>query len=82
MAETKQPETTTVVEAARRLGISRNLAYAAVTLGQLPCIRIGHRLLVPTRALDRMLGEAAEEPAPSRKAFDAARAPAPFAPGR
>ncbi|SDR31404.1 DNA binding domain-containing protein, excisionase family [Rhizobiales bacterium GAS113] len=67
MTKAKQPETTTVVEAARRLGISRNLAYAAATLGQLPCIRIGNRLLIPTRALDRMLGEAAEEPDPPRK---------------
>lgn len=49
--------TTTVVEAAKRLGIGRNQAYDAVKRGELPVIRIGKRLLVPTAALDRMLDQ-------------------------
>lgn len=48
-------ETATVTEAARRLGIGRNQAYAAVRRGELPVIRIGKRLLVPVAVLDRML---------------------------
>jgi excisionase family DNA binding protein len=54
------PETTTVPAAAKRLRIGRNQAYKAVANGQLPAIKIGRRLLVPTAALDRMLnGESA-----------------------
>jgi excisionase family DNA binding protein len=54
------PETTTVPAAVKRLRIGRNQAYKAVANGQLPAIKIGRRLLVPTAALDRMLnGESA-----------------------
>ena len=44
-----------VEAAAKALRISRNLAYQAARNGQLPCIRIGRRLLVPRRALERLL---------------------------
>lgn len=47
--------TLTVEEAARLLGISRSLAYEAARSGELPTVRIGRRLLVPTSALDRLL---------------------------
>lgn len=47
--------TTTIDEAAQLLGVSRNSAYAAVKAGELPSIRIGRRLLIPTAALRRML---------------------------
>ena len=58
-------ETTTVPAAAKRLRIGRNQAYKAVANGELPVIRIGRRLLVPTAALDRMLnGESAEARSP------------------
>jgi excisionase family DNA binding protein len=50
------PATTTIVEAARRLGIGRNQAYEAAHRGEIPVIKIGTRLLVPTKALDRLLG--------------------------
>lgn len=49
--------TITVQEAARLLGISRGLAYAMTKTGELPVIRFGRRLLVPRRALERMLEE-------------------------
>lgn len=39
------------------LGISRATAYEAAQSGQIPTLRIGRRLLVPTHALRRMLGE-------------------------
>lgn len=45
----------TVPEAARRLGIGRSLAYAAVERGEIPSIRIGSRLLVPSAALEDIL---------------------------
>ena len=57
-----QPEVLTVEEAAARLRISRNAAYAAarqwrVTNGRqgLPCIEIGRCLRVPRAGLDAML---------------------------
>ncbi len=50
------PPTVTVPEAGRICGIGRNAAYRAAAAGQLPTIRIGRRLLVPTAQLLRMLG--------------------------
>ena len=47
--------TYTLTEAARRLGISRALAYEAAHRGELPVCRIGRRLLVPRAALVRLL---------------------------
>jgi len=49
--------TLTVEEAAAALGISRNLAYQAARDGHIPVIRIGRRLLVPRRALEKLLEE-------------------------
>ncbi|EAQ35620.1 hypothetical protein NB311A_17629 [Nitrobacter sp. Nb-311A] len=46
--------TITVPEAAERLGVSRNLAYEAARRGDIPTIRIGKRLLVPTAAFERL----------------------------
>ncbi len=39
--------TMTVEEAAVVLGISRASAYGAVSRGEIPCIRIGRRILIP-----------------------------------
>ncbi|MCZ6590336.1 MAG: helix-turn-helix domain-containing protein [Alphaproteobacteria bacterium] len=47
--------TCTVTEAAKKLGIGRNQTYAAVKRGDIPTIRIGKRILVLAKALDRML---------------------------
>ncbi len=51
--------TMSIIEAAKRLRIGRNQAYDAVHRGEIPSIKIGKRLLVPTAALNRMLGEVA-----------------------
>lgn len=48
--------TWTVEETARKLGIGKNQAYEAVKRGQIPVIKIGKRLLVPSVALARLLG--------------------------
>jgi hypothetical protein len=42
--------------AGRALGIGRNSAYQAVRQGQLPCVRIGRRIAVPTAPLRALLG--------------------------
>lgn len=44
-----------VEEAAKVLGIGRNLAYEGVRAGDIPSIKIGGRTLVPKSALERML---------------------------
>ena len=48
--------TVTVEDAARILGISRGLAYTAVQSGDIPALKIGRRLVVPTAALVAMVG--------------------------
>jgi excisionase family DNA binding protein len=45
-----------VERAGQLLGISRGTAYEAARTGQLPTLRIGKRLVVPTAALLRLLG--------------------------
>jgi len=52
--------TFTVTEAARALGISRGLAYEMVKTGEIPSVRFGKRLVVPRRALEKLL----EQPKP------------------
>ena len=47
--------TLTVDEAAKILGIGRQLAYNRVKTGEIPVIKIGRRLLVPRKALERLL---------------------------
>lgn len=44
-----------VPETARRLGVGRNTLYDAIQRGEIPTLRIGRRILVPTAALDRLL---------------------------
>ncbi|MDQ3463402.1 MAG: helix-turn-helix domain-containing protein [Actinomycetota bacterium] len=46
------------------LGMSRQATYDAVTRGDIPSIRVGRRLLVPTAALRRML-QLDDEPRPA-----------------
>ena len=50
------PPTMTVEEAAELLGLSRSSGYRAAAVGELPTIRIGRRLLVPTPKLFALLG--------------------------
>lgn len=52
---TPDRRTYTVPEAARALGLSRSSGYDAARRGDLPTIRIGHRILVSRAALDRLL---------------------------
>jgi excisionase family DNA binding protein len=54
-----EKKTMTITEAAKVLGIGRNNAYAAARNGDIPTIKIGKRILVPTAPLKKMLGEAA-----------------------
>lgn len=49
--------TLTVEEAAKLLGIGRNLCYDRVKTGEIPAIKIGRRLLVPRSALEKLLND-------------------------
>lgn len=55
-AQQPTPATMTTPATAVLLGISRSAAYRAVTRGEIPSVRIGRRLLVPTAKLYTILG--------------------------
>jgi excisionase family DNA binding protein len=80
------PLVMSVVEAARLLGISKTLAYDLVARQELPSLRLGGRVRVPRRAIER-LTESRTKPSPDvprspRKGSGRRpeRAPAPAAP--
>lgn len=50
-----EPLTVTVEQAAELLGISRWSAYEAAKRGELPIVRIGKRILIPRRRLEKLL---------------------------
>jgi excisionase family DNA binding protein len=56
---------TTVPVAGKLLGLSRSKAYEAAARGEIPTLRFGRRLVVPTAPLRRMLG--IEDPRPAAK---------------
>lgn len=59
-AAVPDPEVTPTVpvwpDTAHILGIGRATAYAGVRSGEIPSIRVGGRIVVPTAALRRLLG--------------------------
>lgn len=55
------PPTITVEEAGELLGLSRSAAYRAADKGDLPTIRFGRRLFVPTPRLLTLLGVERDE---------------------
>jgi excisionase family DNA binding protein len=48
--------TISVPEAGLLMGVCRNVAYGAVRSGELPVVRIGRSLRVPTALLRKLLG--------------------------
>jgi hypothetical protein len=72
-----------VEEAGKILGLSRASAFAAANRGDIPTIRIGKRLIVPRRALERMLGaNEADAHVGGQQAPQSVAAPAAPAPQR
>ncbi len=51
-----------VAEAAQVLGISRSHAYELVARGELPSLRLGRRVLIPSMALERIVAPKPGEP--------------------
>jgi excisionase family DNA binding protein len=54
----KKPETYSVPEAGRIIGLGKNASYDAARRGDLPVLRFGRIIRVPRAALDRLLGKA------------------------
>lgn len=50
-----EPMTLSVGQAASALGISRALAYELVRRGELPQLRLGRRIVIPRRAIVRLV---------------------------
>ena len=57
--------TLSVGEAAEILGISRAFAYKLVKKDELPIVRLGRRVVVPRRALERLLSSSEDEGQPA-----------------
>lgn len=55
-------EAYSVEEFAALYGLSRTSAYIAVRRGEVPAVRIGRRLLIPRRELERFLERASASP--------------------
>ncbi|MFN2556077.1 MAG: hypothetical protein ABR592_04275 [Nitriliruptorales bacterium] len=51
MTDSEGPATLNVEQAGALLGTSRRSAYRAAAAGNIPTIRFGHRILVPTAML-------------------------------
>lgn len=61
MTGTDVPATITLEQASQLLGVSRRTAYRAAARGQIPSIRLGRRIFVPTARLLELLGLSAED---------------------
>jgi excisionase family DNA binding protein len=51
----ERPLAVTVEQAGRLLGISRNLAYQLARERKIPTVKLGRRLLVPIKELEKLL---------------------------
>jgi excisionase family DNA binding protein len=58
--ETKDKLCLSVAEVSKLLNLSRNATYQACMTGEIPAIRIGRRVLVPTIRLEAMLAGKSE----------------------
>jgi excisionase family DNA binding protein len=67
------PLTLTVDQTARLLKIGRRNAYEAVARGEIPSVRIGRRILVPTHRLFELLDEAGKQEQKKSQKTDEAR---------
>ena len=61
--DTELPPLLSIDQACRLLGVSRGVGYRAAAAGDLPTLRWGRRLYVPTARLLAMLGMESEEKA-------------------
>ena len=68
LPDPRQQPTITVKQAAALLGISERSAYEAAHRGEIPVIRLGRRMTVPTVFVLRMIGlDGSERPVEGRR---------------
>ena len=48
-------------EAAEALGVSDDLVYEMTSRGEIPCLRLGRRRVIPRRAVELMIERSLEE---------------------
>jgi excisionase family DNA binding protein len=60
MIDNNERLTYNVREAAQALGLSRNSVYQACLKGEIPCVKIGKRILIPKVQLERLLFDDSE----------------------
>jgi excisionase family DNA binding protein len=71
MANLEQlPPTISVEHAGQLLGLGRSAAYEAVRRSELPVLRFGRRMVVPTARVLAMLGLERDEGAPAGALID------------
>jgi excisionase family DNA binding protein len=51
----------TVRQAADALGVSDDLVYELTARGDIPCLRLGRRRVIPRRAIEQMLERAVDD---------------------
>jgi excisionase family DNA binding protein len=59
------PKVFTVCEVAKILRLGKISVYQAIEKGEIPCIRIGRRILIPRHALERLLENLRPVPKPA-----------------
>ena len=64
-SDPKEPTVYTVCEVARILRLGKISVYQAIEKGEIPCIRIGRRVLIPRHALERLLENLRPVPKPA-----------------
>ena len=51
----------TVRQAADALGVSDDLVYELTARGEIPCLRLGRRRVIPRRAIEQLLERAVDD---------------------
>lgn len=64
-SDTTSPTVFTVCEVAKILRLGKISVYQAIARGEIPCVRIGRRILIPRYALERLLDRLQQAPAPA-----------------
>ena len=70
VSDTHYPPTISVHEAAHILQVTPATAYAWVRNGELPSVRLGGRIRIPTARLADLLGVTVDELAPQNRPTD------------
>lgn len=65
--------TLSIRQAAKILGVSKNVLYAAMRRGEIPFIKVGGRVVIAKALVEKLLADASQLPAKSEAERDPAR---------